>query len=146
MRCRAMPSPDVRCGRALPCGAVLCGAVPCCVLSLLYRTCQVFFDKVLYIGTTALDQQSNAVGCLALPCGAVLCGSLPCCAMLRAMLRLPFVHATSHSTKYHTAVPRYTTFVRTALLNIKTYTPSSALLKLSSGQHSAVRYPMRCHA
>lgn len=53
VRCRALSSSVVQCGRVLWCGAILCGSMPCCavlraVIYILVRTCQVSFDQVSY--------------------------------------------------------------------------------------------------
>ena len=69
----------------------------------------------------ASSQQSSAVWCRA--CRAVrycamLCRAVPCCVLC---CNNSFVHARSHSTKYHPAVPRYNT---TSGL----YAPGTALL------------------
>ena len=87
--------------------AVLCGAVPC-----------------------------PAVRCRAAPYGAVprraaRCFAVLCRAACCALLDSCFVHARSHSTKYHPAVPRYTApglYVLPVHCWITLNTPSSAQL------------------
>ena len=94
--------------RAAPCCAVLCRSACCAVL---FRTCQVSFDKVSssstevhhtrFVRTTLLNHidapnsaqlsyssaarraaPCGAVWCRAMPCFAFRCGAVPCCAVL----------------------------------------------------------------
>ena len=108
VRCRAAPCGAVRCVpyRAVQC-AVLCSALPCCVLSCTYSFvhANIFRSIIPRTGTTTpglyilrcwiannapqlisaqlyIAQQRNAVRCHAVPCLALRCGAVSCCAVL----------------------------------------------------------------
>ena len=76
--------------------------------------------------------------CRALPCGAIMCDTVPCGVLCCAY---SFVHVGYHSTKYHAAIPGYTTPSLCVLQCAITFNaPSSAQLGYSSAAHRAVPY------
>ena len=99
--CRVLPVP---CRAVRYCCAVLCHAVPCCVLFAVLFTCQVSFEvpyhrhycctyQVLYaesqknIHYSSAQPSDSSAAQRSAPCGAVRCralpfGAVPCCAVL----------------------------------------------------------------
>ena len=54
--------------------------------------------------SSVTHRSANPAERRAVPCPAVRYGAVPCCVLFHTY---SFVHARSHSTKYHPAVPRY---------------------------------------